>query len=134
MTPNPTPTCRTASERGVFLPWVEISQPKIYDKAGTDLTPRRPNRPEVLASGEVFVAIADLLALAEQSQGDSLFGPSLLVNDRRVATALTAAGWARAETRGGYSGTDALRRWLNENGPYDFSMTDLPTRRRVVSY
>lgn len=125
MAETPSLTTRTIEERGVTLRWEEWTPAKVINADGHDCTPERPDPPQLLRSGNVFVPMADLEALAEQGPWDSQFGTALLL-DYPTKLAVTAIGWAEAETGGSVHGTDALRRWMNNTGDYDFDMEDSP--------
>jgi hypothetical protein len=122
--PEPTPqiVTRSVPQRGVWLPWEEWTPAKVRNADGLDLTPERPDPPQMTGSGEVFVSMADLEAVAEQGRWDSNFGTALALGNHCAALALVAAGWAVRETGGGLYGTDALRAWMNATGGYDFEM------------
>ena len=101
--------------RGIRLPWqrVERDGPRTLPD-GTIFGSDRPTKGTVLESGEVFIPLADLQELAEQDQWDSQFGMTFLLGTYE-GYALTAAGLAEQETRGGYHRTDALLDFL-DNG------------------
>lgn len=119
----PTLTTRIVEQRGVMLPWERWTPPKVYDTQGVDCTPERPDPPQLLNSGEVFVPLSTLEEVACQGRWDSQYGSALVLTATKKY-ALVAAGWAREETRGGIHGTDALRQWLNQNCDCDFELTE----------
>lgn len=64
-----------------------------------------------LKGRDVFVTVSTLEKLADQGSWDSQFGKVLLLPPDE-GLALEAAGLAEQETRGGYHGTDLLRKLM----------------------
>lgn len=105
---------KTVEVKGVNLPW-EMWTPNPVFKDGVNLTPERPNPPELLKSGDVFISEDTLYELESQGRWDSQFGSALLL-DPYKGLALEAKGWAERETRGGYHGTEKLKKWMRKKG------------------
>lgn len=103
---------RTVQEKGLWLPWERVERYGPQRINGKTLFEDRPPKGTVLESGTVFVTESTLYEVAEQGTYDSQFGSALLLGPYE-GPALVKAGLAVEETRGGYHGTDKLRRLLD---------------------
>ena len=88
---------KTVEVQGLELPWVKR---KLY----------APNKNQIIDSGMVFIPLDLLEEVANRTNDDYIYGippPSLTYP---MQLALEQAKLAERETRGGYHGTDKLRR------------------------
>jgi hypothetical protein len=104
-------TSRTVVIEGIELPWVE------RERYGPYTTPHgvlidKPPKGTVLNQGAVFIPFDLLHEVAERTSNDYVAGYLSPDVDYRQGLALEEAGLAVLETRGGYHGTDKLRKYL----------------------
>lgn len=115
-------TSRPVEEKGVVLPWErrerygsEMVYPNGHAREGEQIYPERQPTGTVIESGEVFIPMRTLHAIAEQDVWDSQFGGALLLGYHE-GMALEKAGLAVQETKGGYHRSEALLELLRAWG------------------
>lgn len=102
---------RTIEQKGIVLPWKRVEHHGPQEINGRRFFEDRPPKGTVLERGTVFIPETTLYELAEQGTYDSQFGSAFLLGVHE-GYALAEAGLAVQETKGGYHGTDKLRRLL----------------------